>query len=160
DREVHVAGRPAEAERRRAHTDADGAVGAVRAAVRVRAGDERARRDETLLREIEVEDAVARRRVVRPAHAVEVRELLADRGPLVGPGDARCGAHGARELAPTDRDDPARAADLLLLRRERRWRVGLAARLVGERPRRGVEAERVALLRVFDGRAALEHVQA
>src|SRR2546427_944047 len=242
DREVHVAGRPAEAERRRAHTDADRTVRAVRPAVRVRAGDERARRDETLLREIEVEDAVARRRVVRPAHPVEVRELLADRGllvgvlllvehevvvrdrglsridrvaagdlvervdgerrgpvgrgeqvrvhaqrragphvgafvdavrpedlfrrgqaargPLVGPGDPRCGAHGARELAPTDRDDPARAADLLLLRRERRGRVGLAARLVGERPRRGVEAERVALLRVFDGRAALKHGQA
>src|SRR5207245_8898001 len=84
DREVHVAGRPAEAERRRAHTDADRAVGAVRAAVRVRAGDERARRDETLLRASEVEDAVPRRRVVGPMHAVEMRELLADRGLLVG----------------------------------------------------------------------------
>ena len=64
EREVDVAGRPAEPERRRTDAEADRAVRAVRAAVRVGARDELTRQDETLLREVEVEDPVARRGVV------------------------------------------------------------------------------------------------
>ena len=83
EREVDVARRPAEAERRRAHAEADRAVGAVRAAVRVGARDELARHHEALLGKVEVEDAVARSRVVRLLHPVEARELAADRGLAV-----------------------------------------------------------------------------
>src|SRR5262245_40091003 len=59
EREVDVAGRPAEPERGGSDADADGAVRAVRAAVRVGAGNELPRQDESLLRKIEVKDAVA-----------------------------------------------------------------------------------------------------
>ena len=59
-REVDVPGRPAEPERGRAHADAHRAVGAVGAAVRVGARNELPGHHEALLREIEVEDAVAR----------------------------------------------------------------------------------------------------
>ena len=48
--------------------------------MRVRPGDELARQDEPLLREVEVEDPVARRRVVRLLEAVHPGELAADRG--------------------------------------------------------------------------------
>src|SRR6185503_21284110 len=70
-REVHVTGRPTEAQRGGADAVAERAVRAVRAAVRVRARNERAGDDEALLREVEVEDAVARGRVVRTRDAVE-----------------------------------------------------------------------------------------
>jgi hypothetical protein len=51
--------------------------------VRVGAGDELPRHDEPLLGEVEVEDAVARRRVVRLLDPVQPRELAADRRLLV-----------------------------------------------------------------------------
>ena len=82
-REVDVAGRPAEAERRRADADADGAVRAVGARVRVGAGNELPRQHETLLGKVEVEDAVARRRVVRLLDAVLLGKLPPDRRLLV-----------------------------------------------------------------------------
>ena len=51
--------------------------------MRVGARDERSGEDELLLGEIEVEDTVARRRVVGPSDAVSLRELAADPGLLV-----------------------------------------------------------------------------
>ena len=51
--------------------------------MRVSAGDERAREDELLLGEVEVEDPVARRRVVRRRYPVPLRELTPDAGLLV-----------------------------------------------------------------------------
>ena len=83
EREVDVPGRPTEAERRRAHAEPHGPVGAVGAAVRVRAGNELARHHEALLGEVEVEDAVAGVRVVRLLQPVEAGELAADRGLAV-----------------------------------------------------------------------------
>src|SRR5207253_398097 len=56
--EVDVAGRPSEAEGRRADANADRAVRAVRAAVRVGAGNELPRDDEALLWKIKMENAV------------------------------------------------------------------------------------------------------
>src|SRR5206468_6489958 len=82
DGEVHVARRPPKAERRRAHAIPERAVRAVRAAVRIRAGNERPGDDEALLGKVEVEDAVARCGVVRTRDAVKLGELLADRGLL------------------------------------------------------------------------------
>src|SRR2546423_3631917 len=61
------------------------------------------------------------------------------------------------ELATADLDDPAGAPDLLLLRRQGRRLVRLAARLVGQLPRFRVERERVAFLRVLDRLTALDH---
>ena len=81
--EIDITRRPAEAERRRANADTDGAVRAVRAAVRVSAGHELSGHDEALLGKVEVEDAVARRRVVGLFHALLSRELAAD-GRLLG----------------------------------------------------------------------------
>src|SRR5205814_5566661 len=54
-----------------------------RAAVRIGARYERSGKDELLLGEIEVEDPVAWRRVVRLPNAVALRELAADAGLLV-----------------------------------------------------------------------------
>ena len=51
--------------------------------MRVRARDELPRQDEALLREVEVENAVARRRVVRLLDSVPPRELPADRRLLL-----------------------------------------------------------------------------
>src|SRR4029450_4759209 len=83
--EVDVAGRPPEAERGRSPSEPDRAVGAVRAAVRVGARDELPRKDEALLREVEVKDPVAGRRVVRLLDPVALGELATDRGlVLVG----------------------------------------------------------------------------
>ena len=82
-REVDVARRPSEPERGRAHAHADGAVGAIRAAVRVGAGNELARQHQPLLGKIEMKDAVARRRVIRLLDAVEFRELPSDGRLLV-----------------------------------------------------------------------------
>src|SRR5690606_34671972 len=69
-REVDIARRPPEPECRRSDAHAHRAVRTVGARVRVGAGDELARHDEALLREVEVEDAVAWRRVVRLLDAV------------------------------------------------------------------------------------------
>ena len=77
-REVDVAGRPPEAERRRADAHADGAVRAVGAAVRVGAGNELSRQHEPLLGKVEVKDAVAGRRVVRRLQSLLARERPAD----------------------------------------------------------------------------------
>ena len=124
EREVDVAGGPAEPERRRSDAHADRAVGAVRAAVRVGAGDELAGHHERLLRKVEVEDAVARRRVVRLLDAVEPRELPADRRLLVvvvfaGEDEVIV---GDRRLA---RQDRVPAGDLVEgVNRERRGAVG------------------------------------
>ena len=82
-REVHVAGRPPEAERRRAHSVSKRAVRAVRATMRVGAGDQRTRHDKPLLREIEMEDPIARRRVIGTLDPVALRELPPDLGLLV-----------------------------------------------------------------------------
>jgi len=46
--------------------------------VRIGAGNEVAGRDQALLRKIEVEDAVARCRVIRRVDAVQAREIAAD----------------------------------------------------------------------------------
>src|SRR5262249_57011726 len=62
-REIDIARRPAEAERGRAHADADRAVRTIGATVRIGAGIEASGNDEPLLREIEVEDAGSGRRV-------------------------------------------------------------------------------------------------
>ena len=84
EREVDVARRPAEPERRRSDADADGAVRAVRAAVRVGAGNELSRHHQSLLGKVEVEDAVARRRVVRRRQLLRARKRAPDRGlPVV-----------------------------------------------------------------------------
>src|SRR6266536_3878497 len=77
--EVDVARRPSEPECRRADSEADRTVGAVCAAVGVRAGYEPSRQHQALLRKVEVEDPVARRRVVRLLDPVPPRELTADR---------------------------------------------------------------------------------
>ena len=61
----------------------DRAVGAVGAAVRVGAGNELARHHQPLLGKVEMEDAVAGRRVVRLLDAVMRRELAADRRLLL-----------------------------------------------------------------------------
>src|SRR5207245_10356156 len=74
---------PPEPERGRPYAVAECAVRAVRAAVRVGAGDERAGENELLLGEVEVEDPVARRRVVRRRYPVPLRELTPDAGLLV-----------------------------------------------------------------------------
>ena len=97
-RDVDVAGRPSEPERRRTDADADRAVGAVGAAVRVGAGNELARHHQPLLGKIEMEDAVAGRRVVRRLDAVDPRELAADPGLLVVGVDA-----GEHEVIVGDR---------------------------------------------------------
>src|SRR5437868_3806278 len=73
----------------------------------------------------------------------------------VRPCDLRRAPHRISELAAADLDDPAGAADLLLLRRESRRLVRLAAGLVCQLSRFGIERERVAFLRVLDGLAAL-----
>src|SRR5438132_6378782 len=75
----------------------------------------------------------------------------------VRPCDLRRAPHRISELAAADLDDPAGAADLLLLRRESRRLVRLAAGLVCQLSRFGIERERVAFLRVLDGLAALDH---
>src|SRR6202040_2331681 len=80
NREVDVAGRPAEPERRRADPEADRAVGAIGPTVRVRSRDELAGQHQALLGEVEVEDAVPGCRVVRLLEAVGPRELAADLG--------------------------------------------------------------------------------
>src|SRR5207249_4886993 len=71
--------------------------------------------------------------------------------------DLRRAQHRISELAAADLDDPAGAADLFLLRREGRRLVRLAAGLVCQLSRFGIERERVAFLRVLDGLAALDH---
>ena len=104
-REIDVAGRPPESERRRADADADRAVRAVRAAVRVGTGNELPGHHQPLLGKIEMEDAVAGRGVVRLLDAVQPRELAADGRLLVVGVDA--GEHevivGDRRLARIDR---------------------------------------------------------
>src|SRR6516162_2003538 len=65
----------------------------------------------------------------------------------------------ASELAPAHLEDAARAADLVLLGRQRHRVVSLAARLVREPTRVGIERERVAVLRVGDRVRALHHVE-
>ena len=83
-REVDVPGGPPETERRRSDAVPDRAVRAVGAAVRIGSGNELAGQHEPLFGKVEVEDAVARRRVVRLLDAVQARELAADRGlPVV-----------------------------------------------------------------------------
>src|SRR5206468_12909511 len=67
---------------------------------------------------------------------------------------------GVGELAPSDLDDPARAADLLFLRRELGRFIALAARLVLQRPGLALARRRVAFLRILDGLAALDHGEA
>src|SRR5439155_9633361 len=102
-REIDVARRPPETERRRADTDADRAVRAIGAAVRIGAGDELSRHDESLLREIEMEDAVARCCVIRLLEALRFRERAADaRLPLV------VFAAGENEMMVGDRGLPWR----------------------------------------------------
>src|SRR5437867_1027326 len=242
DGEIHVARCPPEAECGRAHAVPERAVCAVRAAVRIGARYERAGEHELLLGKVEVEDSIARRRVMRPLDAVPLRELAANtgllvvglpmvedevvvrdrdlarpdrvaagdrvegvdregRGPIgggqevgvhaqgrawphlgllvdavrpkdlfgrgeasrrcgVGPPHGGCATDGFGKLASADLDDPAGAADLLLLRRERRRLVALASSLVRQLPGRRVERERVALLRLLDCLAALDHVEA
>src|SRR5439155_198450 len=80
-------------------------------------------------------------------------------GRRVRPLDVRSSPDRRGELAASDLDDPARTADLLLLRRQRCRLVDLAARLVAQRSRRRIEGEGVALLRILDGFAALHDVQ-
>ncbi len=82
-REIDVARRPAEAKLRAAHAGADGTVGPIGAAMRVRTRDERARYDQALLGKIEMEDPIARRRVIRLADTVQRREIAPDRRLLV-----------------------------------------------------------------------------
>jgi hypothetical protein len=136
-REVDVARRPAEAERRRPDADADRPVSAVSAAVRVGAGDELTRHDQPLLGEVEVEDAVARRGVVGLHHPVARGELPTDRRLPVVRLDA--GEHevivGDRRLARADR---VTARDLVhRVDRERRRAVGGGQQV-------GVDAQRLA----------------
>ena len=112
EREVDVAGRPAESERRRSDADADRAVSPVGAAVRIGAGHELAGQDQPLFGKVEVEDAVARRRVIRPLEAVQAGERAADGGLLVVGLDA-----GEDEVIVGDgclaREDRASAGDLV-----------------------------------------------
>jgi len=81
-------------------------------------------------------------------------------GLVVRPFDLRLPPHRVGELAPADREDPARAADLVLLRRERLRVVGRALRLVREPAARGLEAERVAVLRIVDRGGRLHDLEA
>src|SRR4029077_7833433 len=81
--EIDVTGRPAKAELRATQPDTDGAIGSAGGAVRIRPGNERARHHQPLLREVEMKDADARRRVIRLDDAVAARELGPDRRLLV-----------------------------------------------------------------------------
>ena len=142
-REIDVAGRPPEAERRRSNAHADRAVRAVGAAVRVGAGNELARQHEALLGKIKVENAVAGSRVVRLLDLVEIRELLPDRRLLVvvllaGEDEVIVGDGGLSRI------DGVAAGDLIeRVNRKRRRAVGGrqqiridAQRRAGPRPRR------------------------
>src|SRR5881396_997039 len=81
------------------------------------------------------------------------------RGRGIRPPDVGRAPHRVREFAASDLDDPAGAANLLLLRREGGGLVGLSARLVDELSRLRIERERVTFLRILDRRSALDHVQ-
>src|SRR4030095_6470017 len=70
--------RPSEPERCRAHAHADRAVRTICTAVRISARNELSWKHEPLFREIEVEDAVTRRCVVRRLQALLVCECAAD----------------------------------------------------------------------------------
>ena len=95
--------------------------------------------------------------------AVRPHDLLGRRQSArrlgVGETDLGARADGVAELAPADREDPSGDPDLLLLRRERNGLVGLSLRLVGQPPRRGIEGERVAVLRVLHRLGRLDDVQ-
>ncbi len=140
ERVVDVAGRPAEPQRRRAHADADGAVGPVGPAVRIGARNELAGQHQALLRKIEVEDAVARRRVVRLLEAVRRRERRANRRLLVVLGLA-----GEDEVVVGDRR---------LARTHRPAAGDLVERVDGERRRAVGGGQQVGV--DTDGRARLE----
>ena len=85
--------------------------------------------------------------------AMRPRDLLARREPArrtrVGPLDLRRALERLTELAAADGDDPAGAADVLLLRRERERLVRAPPRLVREPARRRIEREGVTFLRVL-----------
>ena len=210
--------------------------------VRVRARNELPGQHEALLRKVEVEDAVARGRVVRPLDVMLRRELASDAGLLVvvrfpredevivcdrrlpridrapardliervngkwrgsvrrrqqvrihaqrrtrlhvgvlvdamrphdlfGAGQSprdvvrredhlRIALDRRSELAPPDGEDPAAAADLVFLGRERHRRVAMAPRDVLNLPRRRIERELVAVPRIGNGLRTLDDVQA
>src|SRR4029434_6235969 len=77
-REVDIPCRPPEPQRRRSDAHSDRAVRAVRTAVRVGAWNELSRHHQTLLGEIEMDDAVPRRCVVRLLEAMKARECAPD----------------------------------------------------------------------------------
>jgi hypothetical protein len=92
--------------------------------VRIRAGNELPRHHETLLGKVEVENAVARRRVIRLHQPVYTREFPADARLLVVVGLAREDEVivGDCSLARIDR---AAARDLVeRMNRERRRAIG------------------------------------
>src|SRR5262249_43962816 len=81
--------------------------------------------------------------------AVRPHDLLgrrrATRGRRIRPLDPRRALEGRLEFAAADGEDAAAAPDLVFLRAERDRLVGLLLRLVGQPPRRWIEAELVAV---------------
>ncbi|OLE15389.1 MAG: hypothetical protein AUI36_38105 [Cyanobacteria bacterium 13_1_40CM_2_61_4] len=94
---------------------------------------------------------------VRPEDLLGGRE--APRRVGIGPLDPRHALDRLPELPPADGEDPAGAADFLLLRREGNRIVGGAAGLVDEPARGGIEAEHVAVLGLGHRLRALHHVE-
>ena len=68
--------------------------------------------------------------------------------------------HRAGELTAADGEDAAALANLVFLRAQRHWRVGLALREVGDLARHRIERELVAVLRVGHRLWTLHDVQA
>ncbi len=105
-------------------------------------------------------DILRRDRLVDP---VRKQDLLRRGHPagagFVGPVDHRDGANRSRELAPADREDPAAAADLFFLGRERDRRVSSALRLVAQLTRHRIERERIVVSRVLHGFRALHDME-
>jgi hypothetical protein len=90
-------------------------------------------------------------------------DLLSGRHPariaLVGPVHARHPSHRFPELAPADGEDAAAPADLFFFGGQRNRLVRFLLRFVRQPAGNGIEAERVAVLRVGDGVRALNDVQ-
>ena len=147
-REIDVSRRPPEPERCRSDANANRAVCAVRAAVRVGARDELAGHHQALFGKIEMEDAVARGGVVRLLQPLLSRKLPTDARLLVV--DRVAGEDevvvGNRRLARMDR-----AAGNLVEGVD-----GKRRRAVRRRQQVGIHAERRARLQIL-GRQILVH---